>query len=62
MLRKVYSHPERICDGVLKRITGSSEALENIKMAYWWAGYYSGLYEGQQETTDAVTTQEQQET
>ena len=21
--------------------------LENMKMAYWWAGYYSGLHEGQ---------------
>ena len=21
--------------------------LENIKMAYWWAGYYSGLHDGQ---------------
>ncbi len=23
--------------------------LENVKMAYWWAGYYSGLHEGMQQ-------------
>lgn len=25
------------------------QALENIKMAYYWAGYYSGLYDGQRQ-------------
>lgn len=25
------------------------ETLENLKMAYYWAGYYSGLYDGQQQ-------------
>jgi hypothetical protein len=28
-----------------------SQVLENVKMAYWWAGYYSGLYEAQQAAT-----------
>jgi len=27
------------------------QVLENIKMAYYWAGYYSGLYEGQRQRT-----------
>jgi len=26
-----------------------SITLENIKMAYYWAGYYSGLHDGQQQ-------------
>ena len=26
--------------------------LENIKMAYYWAGYYSGLYDGQRRLQD----------
>lgn len=26
-----------------------NQTLENIKMAYYWAGYYSGLYDGQQQ-------------
>jgi hypothetical protein len=34
---------------------GQDQILENIKMAYWWAGYYSGLYEGQQQVTGAST-------
>jgi hypothetical protein len=25
------------------------QTLENLKMAYYWAGYYSGLYDGQQQ-------------
>ena len=25
-----------------------SQIVENIKLAYWWAGYYSGLYDAQQ--------------
>ncbi|OAL37285.1 hypothetical protein AYO20_03461 [Fonsecaea nubica] len=25
------------------------QTLENIKMAYYWAGYYSGLYDGQRQ-------------
>ena len=28
---------------------GASQTLENIKMAYYWAGYYSGLYDGQRQ-------------
>lgn len=27
----------------------ADQTLENIKMAYYWAGYYSGLYDGQQQ-------------
>jgi hypothetical protein len=27
------------------------QTLENIKMAYYWAGYYSGLYDGQRQST-----------
>jgi hypothetical protein len=34
---------------------GQDQILENIKMAYWWAGYYSGLYEGQQQVQKAST-------
>lgn len=34
---------------------GEDQILENIKMAYWWAGYYSGLYEGQQQVKRAST-------
>lgn len=34
---------------------GQDQILENIKMAYWWAGYYSGLYEGQQQAQKAST-------
>lgn len=26
---------------------GADQLLENVKMAYYWAGYYSGLYDGQ---------------
>ena len=36
---------------MLKLLTGTNQTLENIKMAYWWAGYYSGLYEAQQQPT-----------
>jgi len=28
-----------------------SQILENMKMAYWWAGYYSALYDAKQSTT-----------
>ena len=32
---------------------GVNETLENVKMAYYWAGYYSGLYDQQrQQGTD----------
>lgn len=34
---------------------GHDPILENIKMAYWWAGYYSGLYEGRQQVTRGST-------
>ncbi|KAJ4505225.1 hypothetical protein HRR83_008683 [Exophiala dermatitidis] len=27
----------------------AEQTLENIKMAYYWAGYYSGLYDGQRQ-------------
>lgn len=27
------------------------QILENIKMSYWWAGYYSGLYDAKQTGT-----------
>ncbi|KAK5094701.1 hypothetical protein LTR70_003909 [Exophiala xenobiotica] len=27
----------------------ADQTLENIKMAYYWAGYYSGLYDGQRQ-------------
>jgi hypothetical protein len=27
------------------------QILENVKMAYYWAGYYSGLYDGQRQLT-----------
>lgn len=49
-------------ESMLKYITGSDQVLENIKMAYWWAGYYSGLYEGQQQATDTTASEEQQQT
>lgn len=29
--------------------TGTSTVLDNVKMAYYWAGYYSGLYDQQQQ-------------
>lgn len=29
----------------------TDQALENIKMAYYWAGYYSGLYDGQRQVS-----------
>ena len=41
---------------ILKIYADSNQVLENIKMAYWWAGYYSGLYEGQQQARDNTTT------
>lgn len=32
--------------------TGTTDqTLENLKMAYYWAGYYSGLYDGQRQST-----------
>ncbi|KIW13067.1 hypothetical protein PV08_08254 [Exophiala spinifera] len=31
------------------------QTLENIKMAYYWAGYYSGLYDGQRQAQGAST-------
>ncbi|KAK5054711.1 hypothetical protein LTR84_001603 [Exophiala bonariae] len=31
-------------------MTPQDQTLENLKMAYYWAGYYSGLYDGQQQT------------
>lgn len=33
------------------------QTLENIKMAYYWAGYYSGLYDGHQQVASQSTTQ-----
>ncbi|KEF52844.1 uncharacterized protein A1O9_11261 [Exophiala aquamarina CBS 119918] len=31
-----------------KMAPSQDQTLENLKMAYYWAGYYSGLYDGQQ--------------
>ncbi|EXJ58920.1 hypothetical protein A1O7_06350 [Cladophialophora yegresii CBS 114405] len=31
------------------RSTSQDQTLENMKMAYYWAGYYSGLYDGQRQ-------------
>ena len=39
----------------LTACAGQDQVLENMKMAYWWAGYYSGLYEGQQQAKAAST-------
>jgi hypothetical protein len=39
----------------LTSCAGQDQVLENIKMAYWWAGYYSGLYEGQQRVAGTTT-------
>ncbi|KIW91272.1 uncharacterized protein Z519_08168 [Cladophialophora bantiana CBS 173.52] len=33
------------------------QTLENIKMAYYWAGYYSGLYDGQRQAQALAETQ-----
>ncbi|RVX73132.1 hypothetical protein B0A52_02259 [Exophiala mesophila] len=30
--------------------TSQDQTLENIKMAYYWAGYYSGLHDGQRQS------------
>jgi hypothetical protein len=30
------------------------QIVENMKMAYWWAGYYSGLYEAKQSANQGV--------
>lgn len=30
------------------------QTLENLKMAYYWAGYYSGLYDGQRHSGGPV--------
>ncbi|KAL6251055.1 hypothetical protein RBB50_001263 [Rhinocladiella similis] len=29
--------------------SSADQTLENVKMAYYWAGYYSGLYDGQRQ-------------
>lgn len=39
--------------------TSADQTLENIKMAYYWAGYYSGLHDGQRQ--QQVQTQTQHE-
>ncbi|KIW37815.1 uncharacterized protein PV06_09800 [Exophiala oligosperma] len=31
-------------------ISTTDQTLENIKMAYYWAGYYSGLHDGQRQS------------
>ena len=40
---------------VLTKTIGEDQVLENIKMAYWWAGYYSGLHDGQQKAKQGKT-------
>ena len=32
----------------------ADQTLENLKMAYYWAGYYSGLYDGQRNAAASV--------
>lgn len=34
-----------------KAAAAADQTLENLKMAYYWAGYYSGLYDGQRQAT-----------
>ena len=36
-------------DGQTHSTPSADQTLENIKMAYYWAGYYSGLYDGQRQ-------------
>lgn len=35
-----------------------SQTLENIKMAYYWAGYYSGLFDGQRQSQTPTKPQD----
>ena len=37
--------------GATAAAMGADQTLENVKMAYYWAGYYSGLYDGQRQAT-----------
>lgn len=44
--------PGERMSGNTERVGSSAEQLlENIKMSYYWAGYYSGLYDAQREST-----------
>ncbi|ETN36463.1 uncharacterized protein HMPREF1541_08741 [Cyphellophora europaea CBS 101466] len=33
---------------------GPDQTLENLKMAYYWAGYYSGLHDGQRQASARI--------
>jgi hypothetical protein len=47
---RVLTHLQHL----LTRVAASmnqGQVLENIKMAYWWAGYYSGMYDAKQAGT-----------
>jgi hypothetical protein len=39
----------------------AAQTLENLKMAYYWAGYYSGLYDGQVAAQQPQPQQQQQQ-
>ena len=38
----------RIAHHVVPVLATQDEALKNLMMSWYWAGYYTGLYEGQQ--------------
>lgn len=44
--RAVAAQPASAIDPTEQSAT---QLLENVKMAYYWAGYYSGLYDGRQQ-------------
>jgi len=38
---------------------GNDEALKNLMMSWYYAGYYTGLHEGQQKAHDALNQYKQ---
>jgi len=42
-------HPTSTSGIAPEAAASQGQTLENLKMAYYWAGYYSGLYDGQQQ-------------
>lgn len=43
-----YPSMQCVCDCMLTTVLGQDEGLKNVMMAWYYAGYYTALYEGQQ--------------
>ena len=52
--------PEAANGGATATTLTQDQTLENVKMAYYWAGYYSGIYDAQRQGGNAPATADRQ--